>query len=183
MGVEQQALWLQELRIHIGAMLTIPGFDNLQTNKKEYSDTKRCERVKEDPFEGLPFKNLAEYLGDQIMPALEAVREEQLKAEQANKDMNQSYKVTVPHVPHVLPFTRWAAQDENFRSTLVVEDDKTQKPRLSWYHPDDTVCLSSMEMMNGWMVMNCASVSLTRVEFLLVDGSAGLVYGWSDGRP
>ena len=34
-----------------------------------------------------------------------------------------------------------ASQSEMFKSTLIAEDPKTRKrARLSWYHPDDTVC-------------------------------------------
>ena len=57
--------------------------------------------------------------------------------------MMKNSSISVPYIPHILPVTRWAASDPHFRSTLVVDEDKAQKPRLSWYHPDDTVRLFS----------------------------------------
>lgn len=47
---------------------------------------------------------------------------------------------SVPAVPHLLPFTRWAANSQEFRETFIAEAPKDRKKaRLSWYHPDDTM--------------------------------------------
>ena len=74
------------------------------------------------------------------MPSIEAAREEQRRAKIEGRLALESTQPLVPHVPHVLPFTRWAAQSQQLRSTFVAEDpSKRKKARLSWYHPDDTM--------------------------------------------
>ena len=92
-----------------------------------------------DPFAGLPLHALAEYLGDRMMPALEAVKEEQKKQMREARLQGKEVHMAIPYVPPLLPVTRWASNDAQFRSTMVVEDGSKQKARLSWYHPDDTM--------------------------------------------
>lgn len=127
---------MQAMNIHLGATLSIPGVENLS---RVGTTSSASLAPKDDPFQGLPFHDLAEYLGEQVMPALEHAKKDQIRQQREAKMAIQNAQVAVPHVPHILPFTRWASTDENFRSTLVVDDDKAQKARLSWYHPDDTV--------------------------------------------
>jgi len=93
----------------------------------------------QDPFEGLPLYGLAEYLGDRVMPVLEAAKKEQMNQQRQTALHVQSAEVVTPYIPALLPVTRWASQDEQFRSTLVVDDASPRKARLSWYHPDDTM--------------------------------------------
>lgn len=47
--------------------------------------------------------------------------------------------MTVPEVPSVFPLTRWAANSQRVRATLVHDPAQQKKARLSWYHPDDTM--------------------------------------------
>ncbi len=123
--------------LHIGANLKIPGVENL-TRVAPVSETQPVQPAA-DPFAGLPLHALAEYLGDRMMPALEAVKEEQKKQMREARLQGKEVQMAIPYVPPLLPVTRWASKDAQFRSTLVVEDESRQKARLSWYHPDDTM--------------------------------------------
>ncbi|KAK9906717.1 hypothetical protein WJX75_006708 [Coccomyxa subellipsoidea] len=69
------------------------------------------------------------------------IKEEQEAAKKAARAMGkQVAELHVPQIPHVLPFTRWAAQSKVMQSTFVVDESKDRKKaRLSWYHPDDTM--------------------------------------------
>ena len=136
--IETRRTPASSFKLHIGANLTIPGMNNL--SKVEAAPVSEPSSSKaEDPFAGLPLHALAEYLGDRIMPALEAVKEEQKKQMRDAKHMGREVDVTIPYIPPLLPVTRWASTDEHFRSTLVVDEGARQKARLSWYHPDDTM--------------------------------------------
>ena len=131
-------------KLHIGANLSIPGVENLtrvapNSGTEEQLNTSRQEEGGGDPFHGLPLYQLAEYLGERVMPALEAVKEEQLKQKREARLAGEQVGVTVPYIPPLLPVTRWASQDAQFRSTLVVDDGEQKRARLSWYHPDDTM--------------------------------------------
>lgn len=133
-------IYVQEFKLHIGATFSIPGMENLSRISKTTDQKQEVKKETEsDPFAGLPFRQLAEYLGERVVPAVEAAREDQLKAMREHKQMVKEMKVNVPYVPHVLPVTRWAAQNADVQATLVVDEKNLQKPRLSWYHPDDTV--------------------------------------------
>ena len=126
--------------LHIGANLKIPGVENLaRVTPVAKTEQIKAREMGSDPFAGLPLHALAEYLGERMMPALEAVKEEQKKQKREAKLHGQEVQVAVPYVPPLLPVTRWASNDAQFRSTLVVEDGARQKARLSWYHPDDTM--------------------------------------------
>lgn len=93
-----------------------------------------------DPFEGLPFRAFAEKMGDRIMPALQAARDDKRHTGVNAHHGAETDQFLVPEVPHVLPFTRWAANSNTLRSTFVAEDPSTRKKaRLSWYHPEDTM--------------------------------------------
>ena len=62
-----------------------------------------------DPFDGLPLKAWAEKLGERVMPAYELIKEEQAAAKRAAKALGTKVEaqLSVPSIPHVLPFTRW----------------------------------------------------------------------------
>jgi hypothetical protein len=129
---------LQSYKLHIGGNLSIPSSN--ATAKPQYTHQEAEPHRMYDPFEGLPFRAFAERMGDRIMPALQAARDDKRRT---GVDVNNSYEssqILVPEVPHVLPFTRWAANSNTIRSTFVAEDPSTRKKaRLSWYHPEDTM--------------------------------------------
>eukprot|EP00210_Caulerpa_lentillifera_P001685 g1620.t1 len=89
-----------------------------------------------DPFESVPLSKLATYLGERFSPKLEEIK----KSEDA-KTRPKSYKEVMepPSIPHFLPLTKWAAESKEVRETLIVDEAHRQRPRLSWYHPDDTM--------------------------------------------
>ncbi|CAL8462580.1 g2113 [Coccomyxa elongata] len=128
------------LHLHIGADLHIPVRDNKFSHPSREEEQQRAAQSS-DPFEGLPLRAWAEKLGERVMPAYELIKEEQAAAKKAAKAMGkQVQEVFVPKIPHVLPFTRWAAQNKTFQSTFIAEEPKERKKaRLSWYHPDDTM--------------------------------------------
>jgi len=126
----------QSYTLNIGAMLTLPSSD--AHAKPEYSKLEESSSM-HDPFEGLPFRAFAERMGERILPTVEAARQHQRQSVVEGRIYAEKAQPVVPHVPHILPFTRWAAKSEAFRSTLVVDETNRKKPRLSWYHPDDTV--------------------------------------------
>merc|ERR1711977_645768 len=98
-----------------------------------------------DPFEGVPFRGLAEYLGGSYMQAMEASKEHSkgnIQQMQTNKSSSSSSDGQVPEgLPAVathLPFTSAFAKPKAFKSTFVVDDDKSKRrTRLSWYNPND----------------------------------------------
>lgn len=135
---------LQKFEMHIGGKLSIPGMNNYSRHSVSANGVEDEKNLPTAPFAGLPLSDLAEYLGEQVMPAIEAAKAEQQKAKLQEKEMMKNSSISVPYIPHILPVTRWAASDPHFRSTLVVDEGKAQKPRLSWYHPDDTVRLLSV---------------------------------------
>ncbi|UPR01781.1 hypothetical protein HOP50_08g51030 [Chloropicon primus] len=88
-----------------------------------------------DPFEGIPFRGLAEYLGGAYVEATERAREEEgLRRRRASEEV----PVANLGVPTLLPFTAMFARTDAFRDTFVVDDDKSKRrTRLSWYSPAD----------------------------------------------
>jgi hypothetical protein len=75
-----------------------------------------------------------------MMPAMEAIKAEQQRSSREGRLSAAAAIPVTPTVPHFLPFTRWAAGSESFKSTFIAEEPKLRKKaRLSWYHPDDTV--------------------------------------------
>lgn len=67
------------------------------------------------------------------------MREQQREAAAQAKCAAEGAELVVLQVPHVLPFTRWAANNSRIRSTFVDDKSTRQKARLSWYHPDDAM--------------------------------------------
>merc|ERR1712144_98289 len=103
------------------------------------------QRRSTDPFEGVPFRGLAEYLGGSYMQAMEASKEHSKgnkQQMQTNKSSSSSSDGQVPEglpaVATLLPFTSAFAKTKAFKSTFVVDDDKSKRrTRLSWYNPND----------------------------------------------
>lgn len=129
-------------KLHIGADFFLP----TKTNKPAPVAAPAEKSSLRDPFDGLPLKAWAERLGERVMPAYELIKEEQkqakLAAAAAAKSATAVVKdLPVPSIPHILPFTRWAAQSKTIQSTFIAAEDPKQRPkaRLSWYHPDDTM--------------------------------------------
>lgn len=91
-----------------------------------------------DAMEGMPFKWLADYLGETLWPVLQQVKVEDRKRRIEAKKKNVPV-VEPPPIPHLLPLTKWMAKSRTVRETLVVDEANRQRPRLSWYHPDDTM--------------------------------------------
>jgi hypothetical protein len=145
----------QSFNLHIGATLTIPTSTTqpLHLHRTSPQTTQQRQASLADPFDGLPLRNFAERLGEAIFPVLQAaqeqqresLRQEKLVAQQAPSPISTTTTAVptpqLPLLPTFLPFTRWAANSEAFKATLIIEDDpsKRKKPRLSWYHPDDTM--------------------------------------------
>jgi hypothetical protein len=50
---------------------------------------------------------MAERLGEALLPSLQAAQEAERAARRASARAGEEAEVAVPHVPHVLPFTRW----------------------------------------------------------------------------
>lgn len=67
------------------------------------------------------------------MPALEQARAAERQSKLAARRAAAEAEVIVPHVPHVLPFTRWAASSTKFQSTFIADPPaQRKKARLSW---------------------------------------------------
>ena len=101
---------LQTFDLHIGATLHLPTTDKRKTHTPEplpaRIPTLQSSRVLQDPFAGLPFRNLAERLGAHMAPAVEQMRAEKRKA-RITGVAAASAPFELPPVPHLLPFTRW----------------------------------------------------------------------------
>lgn len=127
---------LKSFSFHLGADIQIPTDNRRATH---ISETAQELASRKDPFAGLPFQRWAEKMGERVMPAYDLIKEERRKVKLAAKNAPVQPFVA-PSVPHLLPFTRWAAASKKFQSTLIAEDAKDRKKaRLSWYHPDDTM--------------------------------------------
>lgn len=131
----------QSFKLHLGATLNIP---TTSAKAKPYSQPAQTNAERQaalqDPFEGLPFRSIAEFVGARIVPVMEMARDEQLKAVREGRVAAENAEPQLPVLPSFLPFTRWAAKSDAFRSTLIADDPKTRKKaRLSWYHPEDTM--------------------------------------------
>eukprot|EP00959_Pyramimonas_sp_CCMP1952_P051930 1085396-Pyramimonas_sp.AAC.1 len=81
-------------------------------------------------------QGLAAQIGDLAEPLTEAMMNEEQIA-----NMNQNDKpLYVPRVPAVCPLSKLARDNETVREVLVYDQTKDSiKPRMSWYHPDDTM--------------------------------------------
>lgn len=97
-----------------------------------------------DPFEDIPFKGLAEYLGGSYLDSMEQTKESEEKKNEGSSNhplcrpiRSEEVHAAMP-VPRFLPFTSVFARTDAFKSTFVVDDDKSKrKTRLSWYNPQD----------------------------------------------
>ncbi|KAL4432587.1 hypothetical protein ABPG77_000524 [Micractinium sp. CCAP 211/92] len=130
----------KSFKMHVGAFISIPTRDARDLPQMAPQPQRMQQQAVVDPFEGLPFRGFAERLGSAVLPSIEAARQAEREAKLAARQAADEAEVVVPEVPHVLPFTRWAAHSTKFRSTFIAEPPKERKKaRLSWYHPDDTM--------------------------------------------
>ncbi|KAL4436814.1 hypothetical protein ABPG75_003953 [Micractinium tetrahymenae] len=130
----------RSFKMHVGANISIPTRDARDLPQMAPQPQRGQQDAAVDPFEGLPFRGFAERLGATVLPSIEAAREAERHAKLSARKAAEEAEVVMPPVPHVLPFTRWAAQSTQFRSTFIAEPPKERKKaRLSWYHPDDTM--------------------------------------------
>jgi len=83
-----------------------------------------------------PMQGLAAHIGDLAEPLTDAMLSEERIA-----TMNQKDKpLYVPSVPVICPMAKLARDNETVRKVLIYEEERdTIKPRLSWYHPDDSM--------------------------------------------
>lgn len=81
-------------------------------------------------------QGLAAHIGDLAEPLTESMLNEEQIA-----NMNHADKpLYVPHVPAICPVAKMARDNETVREVLVYNSEKPAvKPRMSWYHPDDTM--------------------------------------------
>lgn len=130
----------KSFNMHIGGNLHIPTKNAQERPQLTQPHRQQQQQELVDPFEGLPFRGFAEKLGDAVLPAMQAARDAERQAKQQARKATEEAEVVMPLVPHVLPFTRWAATSTSFRSTFIADPPKQRKKaRLSWYHPDDTM--------------------------------------------
>lgn len=91
--------------MYIGAELPLllvkPGSKTQAEQQMESSDTRTPFK---DPYEGLPFRMIADYLGDRLFPNIEQMRIEESK----KKKTSQTVQVfEAPSIPSLLPITSW----------------------------------------------------------------------------
>lgn len=129
--------------LHIGADLRLPTPDVRRHSRFEAAALSTSpQQAASDPFEGLPFRALAERMGATMSPVVQAVRADaRAKRLQEAGLLNNTVPSVpeAPSVPHFLPITRWISQSPTMKSTFVVDKAEQPKARLSWYHPDDTM--------------------------------------------
>jgi len=83
----------------------------------------------------MPLRGVADKIGAAFGPLADAIAESQKKRATASAKPEEVY---VPSIPHLLPVTRVARDNEWLRSVLIVDETKRVKPRLSWYDPYDS---------------------------------------------
>jgi len=129
--------------LHIGADLKLPTPDVRRHSRFEPAPLETSPaKAASDPFEGLPFRALAERMGASMSPVVQAVREDARAKRLREAGILDGQLPSVPEppsVPHFLPITRWISQSPTMKSTFVSEKSEQPKARLSWYHPDDTM--------------------------------------------
>lgn len=121
--------------MHVGASINIPCLNNRDLPRPDYGQSQAAAAAAAaDPFEGLPFRAMADRLGEAVMPTMQAAREAERAGRRAQRAaIEQGEVVIMPTVPHVLPFTRWAASSTKFQSTFIADPPKERKrARLSW---------------------------------------------------
>jgi len=85
-----------------------------------------------------PFQGVGGRIADAVDPIIkELSKEKRIETKLKSKDI----PLFVPPVPHFLPVARMVRDSETWREILVYDDEKhgNIKPRLSWYHPEDTI--------------------------------------------
>ena len=83
----------------------------------------------------MPLRGVADKIGGAFGPLADAIAESQKNRATASAKPEEVY---VPSIPHLLPVTRVARDNEWLRSVLIVDETKRVKPRLSWYDPYDS---------------------------------------------
>lgn len=134
---------LKEASSYSASFKTLPAEVSTEsTSEDELTEAQKNASLKiMDPFESVPLRKLANYLGETFSPKLEEMQENQ---RQQTKPRKIKQVMEPPEIPHFLPLSRWAAKNPQIRETLIVEEKRT-RPRLSWYHPDDTM------VPRGWL--------------------------------
>jgi len=86
-----------------------------------------------------PLQGLSAKIGDLAEPLAQSMLSAEREADFTNKDKDKP--VYVPHVPMLCPISKLARDSETVREVLIfnLEKDGGVKPRMSWYHPDDTM--------------------------------------------
>ena len=127
----------QSFVLHLGGALTLPSASPEREAAKEEATAAAAPR---SYFDGVPLAAWAERIGARVMPAYEAIKEEEarLKKERASGVGRTARAPARLPVPSFLPFSAWAAASPALQATLIADDPATRrKARLSWYHPDD----------------------------------------------
>lgn len=68
------------------------------------NSSKEEQEAGKDPFKSLPFRKLADFLGDALFPSIEEMREQEAKRKKLTKEA-EVYQP--PPIPSILPITRW----------------------------------------------------------------------------
>jgi len=84
-----------------------------------------------------PLQGLSAQIGDMAEPLAESMMSAEREADFTAKDK----PLYVPHVPMLCPISKLARDSETVREVLIFNQEKDGglKPRMSWYHPDDTM--------------------------------------------
>ena len=101
----------QSFQLHIGADLKLPtSSTRIRSGITIPMAAQPLEptAAPRDYFDGLPLKAWAERLGERVMPTVELVREEHRRVKSAAAQLKAAApEMAIPHVPHLLPFSRW----------------------------------------------------------------------------
>lgn len=128
----------QSFVLHLGGSLTLP---NASPAREAAAASASADAPPRTYFDGVPLAAWAEAIGARVMPAYEAIKEEEAKRKKETAGASAAAADAAPArlpVPSFLPFTSWAAASPTVQATLIADDPKTRpKARLSWYHPDD----------------------------------------------
>lgn len=95
----------QAPKMFIGAELPLllvkPGS---KTHAEQLMESSDAQKPFTDPFEGMPFRTFADFLGDRLFPSVEEMKLEERKQKKMPKTA-QVYEA--PPVPSLLPITHW----------------------------------------------------------------------------
>merc|ERR1712072_1158778 len=95
-------------------------------------------KPKKDYFEGIPFRSVAEFLGDGYLSALETSRAEDAKVKKQRRPSDGDEEACGGDISFPLPpLTAQFVRHDRVRDTFVVSKDTPLRTRLSWYNPQD----------------------------------------------